>query len=291
MMDAAGDLRGRIEAAMGERVVAQEQLGGGCIALASRIELADGRTVFAKGGAGAGGFAAEAAGLRELARYGKEGQQWVGPRVPEVLHVDETVLVLEWLSLEPSVDSAAWGKSLAAMHQRSSGRESRFGFAINGMLGSTPENHSWCDDWVTFWRDRRLRPMLARLQDPEIEDVGHAIDERLEELLEGCATQACLIHGDLWSGNIAQVSGHPATFDPAAYWADREADFGMLRWMGGFDSSFDAAYEQVWPLSKGSARRMGVYELHHHLNHLILFGRSYRAGCVNLMRRLLASRS
>ena len=280
-------LKQRVESALGRKVVSHERLGGGCIALASRMSFDDGGVVFAKGGAGARGFAAEAAGLRQLASFGRVGGRWVGPRIPQVLHVDDAVMVLEWLPLGQSIDPAAWGRALAHLHRNSSGQASQFGFEVDGMLGSTPERHAWCDDWLTFWRERRLRPMLSRVADDEVVRLGHQLDEGLADLLEGCAATPCLIHGDLWSGNIAMVDGHPATFDPAAYWADREVDFGMLRWMGGLGDSFEAAYADVWPLPDGADRRIRVYELHHHLNHLVLFGSAYRSGCVRLLRNLV----
>ncbi len=255
-MSEAADLKRRVESALGQQVSSQVRLGGGCIAVASRMMLADGRVVFAKGGAGAAGFAAEAAGLGELADFGRD-------------------------------DAAAWGSALARLHRRSNGGRKQFGFAQDGMLGSTPQAHGWCDDWITFWRDRRLRPMLDLVQDETVRRLGEAVDARLPELLRGCTAKPSLIHGDLWSGNISQVDGHPTTFDPAAYWADREADFGMIRWMGGLGTAFEEAYTKTWPLEAGSERRILLYELHHHLNHLVLFGASYRNGCIRILQQLL----
>ena len=280
MTDSMSTLIARVEALTGAAVMQHVRLGGGCIAMASRMDLADGRLVFAKGGAGAGGFAAEAAGLRALAEFDM--------RVPAVLHVDDAAMVLEWLDLEPVSNEAAWGKALATLHKRSAeAGETRFGFDVNGMLGSTPQDHSWCDDWTTFWRKRRLRPMLSLLRNGDVRQLGEAVDANLNALLDGGGQSASLIHGDLWSGNIAQCDGRPFTFDPAAYWADREAEFGMLRWMGGLGRDFEQAYADIWPLPPGADSRIDVYALHHHLNHLVLFGESYRAGCVRLMRRIL----
>ena len=37
----------------------------------------------------------------------------------------------------------------------------------------------------------------------------------------------CVLHGDLWSGNIGSVDGEPSIFDPAVYYGHSEADFGM----------------------------------------------------------------
>jgi hypothetical protein len=41
-----------------------------------------------------------------------------------------------------------------------------------------------------------------------------------------------VLHGDLWSGNIASVEGQPSIFDPATYYGHHEAEFGMS-WCAG----------------------------------------------------------
>jgi fructosamine-3-kinase len=41
-----------------------------------------------------------------------------------------------------------------------------------------------------------------------------------------------VLHGDLWSGNIAGVEGQPSVFDPATYYGHHEAEFGMS-WCAG----------------------------------------------------------
>jgi fructosamine-3-kinase len=61
----------------------------------------------------------------------------------------------------------------------------------------------------------------------------------------------------------------------------------MTRLFGGFSPAFYAAYEEEWPLPPGSEERLAVYELYHLLNHLNLFGRSYRGRCVAGLERLV----
>jgi fructosamine-3-kinase len=61
----------------------------------------------------------------------------------------------------------------------------------------------------------------------------------------------------------------------------------MTRLFGGFAPAFYAAYEEEWPLPPGSGERLAIYELYHLLNHLNLFGRSYRDRCVGILRRLV----
>ncbi len=79
--------------------------------------------------------------------------------------------------------------------------------------------------------------------------------------------------------------GEPVLIDPAAYYGRREADLAMTHLFGGFDARFYAAYEEVWPLAPGSEDRLEIYKLYHLLNHLNLFGRGYRDGCVAILKR------
>jgi len=59
----------------------------------------------------------------------------------------------------------------------------------------------------------------------------------------------------------------------------------MTQLFGGFDRAFYDGYEEVWPLAPGAAERIEIYKLYHLLNHLNLFGPSYRASCVAILRR------
>jgi fructosamine-3-kinase len=79
--------------------------------------------------------------------------------------------------------------------------------------------------------------------------------------------------------------GEPVLIDPAVYCGRREADLAMTMLFGGFDARFYAAYEETWPLAPGSAERLSIYKLYHLLNHLNLFGRGYRSGCVAILER------
>ena len=98
-----------------------------------------------------------------------------------------------------------------------------------------------------------------------------------------------MLHGDLWSGNAAQLkSGEPVIFDPAVYYGDRETDVAMTELFGGFGADFYAAYREAWPLDTGYAMRRTLYNLYHVLNHANLFGGGYVAQAEAMTRRLLA---
>ncbi|BAM04737.1 fructosamine kinase family protein [Phycisphaera mikurensis] len=283
--------------ALGVGAVSCDAVGGGCVAEASRVGLADGRRVFAKRlpDAGAGVLEAEADGLRELGEV--SARLGAGDRIatPGVLHAGANLLVLEWLELGgPRVGDATWGRRLAAFHRASAaGSHAGYGADQDRPLGATPQDNRRLHDWPTFWRDRRLVPMLDALgaagRGGGLVDRGRRLAERIPEILGGADETPCLLHGDLWSSNLGSVGGEPVWFDPSPYTGSREAEFGMTRMFGGFGPAFEAAYREAWPLPDpdGFDRRVGVYELHHHLNHLLLFGEGYRAGCERRMARLL----
>jgi protein-ribulosamine 3-kinase len=201
-------------------------------------------------------------------------------------------LVLEHIAFgRGKADSAArLGHELAAVHRAVA---PRFGWHRDNTIGSTPQANAWCEDWVTFFRDRRLGAQLALAarngHGGRLQARGERLLADLGVLLAGHAPEPSLLHGDLWAGNYASdAEGHPVIFDPAVYHGDREADLAMTELFGGFPSGFYAAYREAWPLDAGYRVRRDLYNLYHVLNHLNLFGGGYRGQAEHLIDRLLA---
>ncbi|HET9670493.1 MAG TPA: fructosamine kinase family protein [Casimicrobiaceae bacterium] len=238
-------------------------------------------------------LACEADGLRELARTGTV-------RVPGVVahgcDGDEAWLVLEWLDIGGATPSRALGAALARLHraQAPSGpRRERFGWHRDNWLGGTPQANAWCDDWCTFFRERRLMPQLALADANGFRDLageGERLIVALPSLLGGHEPTPSLLHGDLWSGNAAMLaSGEGVVFDPAVYVGDREADLAMTELFGGLGEDFRRGYEDSWPLVAGYALRRDAYNLYHLLNHVNLFGRAYVARTRRTLSALLGA--
>lgn len=218
-----------------------------------------------------GQFQSEALGLRAMAASG------TSLVVPEVVHVADGFLVLEFLEPGPRPTSEAIGVGLAELHRATDARG--FGFEVDGTCGATPQPNPWHHDWVTFYVEQRLRPLLVRLGLP----TGFL--ERAPDVLADDEGPA-LIHGDLWFGNLyASVRG-PALVDPAAYYAHREAELGMMKLFGGFGDAVYTAYSQAWPLRGGWEDRVIWYSLYHVLNHALLFPGGYRAQAESMIRKL-----
>ena len=135
-------------------------------------------------------------------------------------------------------DPAKFCASLAKMHQNSIGHspEGKYGFHVSTFQGNMPQNNTWTDTWEEYYV-RGLKDFMQQ------EQAVHGRSEELEELLVPFFEKVvprllrplewgeekikpCLLHGDIWYGNIAERTGtdEPIMFDPAAFWAHNECE-------------------------------------------------------------------
>jgi protein-ribulosamine 3-kinase len=234
-------------------------------------------------------FAAEAEGLAALRAAGVL-------TVPAVITRGEdgerSWLVLEWLELAPLEEKSAalLGTALAALHRKP---QEKFGWAHDNFIGASPQANGWSDDWLAFWREKRLVAQLrmaARKRLPsKMIDRGERLATDCHEFFRTHKPARSLLHGDLWGGNVAATrDAGPAVFDPAVYVGDREADVAMTELFGGFPKDFRAAYVAAWALDDGYAVRRNLYNLYHVLNHANIFAGNYVAQAADSIERLLA---
>jgi len=271
-------------------VASLRRQGGGSINEAYVADLDDGRRFFVKTHPAArqypGMFRAEFTALERLRSVN-------AIRIPQAIFADEDMIVMEALSL--SRPRAGWqeamGRQLASLHHRT--QTDAVGFEVDNYLGTMPQTNTPAEDWVSFWRERRLLPQVehfatgAGSHDPLVKSARR-LGERLDEILAGAPEPCVLLHGDLWSGNAAaDETGAPVIFDPASYYGHREAELGMMQMFGGFDRHCFDAYAEYWPLADGSPRRIACYRLYHELNHLNLFGSAYYDACRTTLRALI----
>ena len=268
----------------------QQRIGGGSINTACRIDD-DGQSYFVKLNQAdqLDMFVAEADGLRELA-----GAHAI--RVPSPVCYGEAAgrswLVAEFIAFGRGTGDSAQllGQQLATMHGHTS---KQFGWRRDNTIGSTPQQNFRTDNWVDFYRERRLRFQFELVARNGFSGLLQTKGERLMESLGVFFTsympEASLLHGDLWGGNRAfDATGQPVIFDPAVYYGDREADIAMTELFGGFGADFYAAYREAWPLDAGYSVRKTLYNLYHILNHANLFGGGYASQAENMIDQLLA---
>lgn len=279
-----------IAAALGRPVSIEGRtsLGGGSISNTTRIDTTTGAFVLKTlVGAPSGLFRAEAAGLIALRASGTT------LTVPQVIACHDAAppfLVIEYLASGRRVSDfdERLGRGLAALHHAAS---ARYGFEMDNFCGATPQVNTWCDSWVDFYGRERLgrqaeRARRAGLISRDDLTAVETVIGRLDRLLPEPAHGPSLIHGDLWSGNLlVDASGCPAIIDPAVYFADREAEFGIMTLFGGFGPRVFEAYAEAFPLDPEWRDRNGLYQLYHLLNHLNLFGEAYHGQVMRLVTR------
>jgi fructosamine-3-kinase len=258
----------------GSRPVAARPMGGGCVGDVRRIDLADGGTLVAKLGGSGSGLALEGFMLRYLAEHS-------ALPVPEVLHADDSLLVMTWIETDGGITAGAQahaGELLAALHDIGT---DEFGFERDTVIGGLAQPNPPTVSWLAFFRDHRLLHMgreavdAGRLPAPTMARI-ETLASRLERWIEEPAAPS-LIHGDLWTGNVLCRGGRIAGFvDPAIYFADAEIELAFSTLFGTFGEAFFESYQRRRPLRPGFfEQRRDLYNLYPLLVHVRLFGGSY----------------
>lgn len=273
-----------IEVGLGARVSRWSALHGGDVAHSFRVELEDGRVVFAKTqrDAAPGAFAAEAGDLEWL----RAAEAVAVPRVLLASDGDPASgipnhLVLEWIdeaTHRPSdADEAHFGTRLAALHRSGAPVFGRRDGATTGSLALPNEP---MDDWPAFYASQRLLPLarIARDRGAVPDDVVAGV-ERVAgriDLLAGRPEPPARLHGDLWAGNrLVDRAGRSWLIDPSAFGGHREVDLAMMRLFGGFAAACFRAYDDASPIDGGWPDRVDLYQLAPLLVHAIKFGGAY----------------
>ncbi len=281
----SSDLAEEIGRRAGSPVVRLRPAGGGSIAESYRVDLVDGRSVFAKTHANppAGLFATEADGLRWIA-------ECPSVRVPAVLGGHEGLLIMNWVApgKQSPLAEERLGRGLAELHRLGAPHFGRHGV---GFIGDLPRDDSPADTWCEFWFERRLAPLVRKAVDLGTMAVDAvALLERLSirmEALLGPPEPPARIHGDLWAGNVIWgADDHPWLIDPAAHGGHRELDLAMLRLFDSPGERLFDAYAERFPLAPGWQERVPLFQLEPLLVHAVLFGPSWGAKAIATMERV-----
>lgn len=139
---------------------------------------------------------------------------------------------------------------LAAMHKNSQSPTGKFGFHVTTCDGKMAHTVEWEENWAFFYRKLLLGVCKLDLETngpwPELERATHQVAWKVIPRLlgalqaEGRQIKPCIIHGDLWEGNmgIKMETGDSLLFDAGSYYAHNEMELG--HWRCEFSSVFRA---------------------------------------------------
>lgn len=174
----------------------------------------------------------------------------------------------------------------------------QFGFDVPTSCGSIPQCNEWTDDWVVFYArhrlDKSIRSLLSDHGDRELSEQWSQLQLKIGKFFSDIKfikedkIVPALLHGDLWSGNMAQVddSTQAVIYDPSSFYGHSEYEFGIARMFGGISSQVEQSYFELLPKRKLFEQRNKLYQLFHHLNHWDHFGSGYRTSSLALMKKL-----
>ncbi|KAG7505151.1 hypothetical protein JOB18_024627 [Solea senegalensis] len=223
-------------------------------------------------------FVMEHMDMRHLNKYTKH----LGEQLAD-LHLHNK-RQLEKLSKEQQTVGKGAGQSEAAAVEK-------FGFGVTTCCGYLPQRNEWQDDWVTFYAQQRLQHQLNLVEesygDREARELWAKLQLKIPQFFTGVEIVPALLHGDLWSGNVAEFAEGPVIFDPASFYGHSEYELSIAGMFGGFDRSFYSAYHEKIIKAPGFAERNQLYQLFHYLNHWNHFGGGYRGSSIKIMKNLL----
>ncbi|KAL6810212.1 Fructosamine kinase domain-containing protein [Trichoderma camerunense] len=138
-------------------------------------------------------------------------------------------------------DPGIFCHKLAALHKLSKSPTGKFGFHTKTCDGDRAHVVDWQDSWAVFYRNLFLDVCELDIKRngpwPEyeraIQQIAWKIIPRLLEPLQsdGRQIKPCIIHGDLWEGNmgIKRNTGEMTIFDAGSYFAHNEMELGHWR--------------------------------------------------------------
>lgn len=92
----------------------------------------------------------------------------------------------------------------------------KFGFHMATCCGYMPQNNEWKDSWSDFYTHNRLKHQVDLLMNEDADrDLGvlwPQLQRKISSFFQNCGEIVpALLHGDLWSGNVAETDTEPGT--------------------------------------------------------------------------------
>jgi len=69
--------------------------------------------------------------------------------------------------------------------QDETAKKGMFGFPIDNTIGGTSQPNGWMDNWIDFYRERRLQHQLKLTKDPKLQQMGKKLCDNLEHFFQG----------------------------------------------------------------------------------------------------------
>ena len=140
-----------------------------------------------------------------------------------------------------------------------------FGFETDGFWGPLYQDNTPTQDWETFFRERRLLPLLKTATDSGnipssvVSDV-ETIITRLPDLC-GPGITPSLLHGDAQQNNFITTAERTYVIDPNVYYGNPEMDLALINSFQPVPNDVFDAYREEMPIDPGFYKRRDLWRI------------------------------
>ncbi|MEW5922867.1 MAG: fructosamine kinase family protein [Candidatus Zixiibacteriota bacterium] len=139
------------------------------------------------------------------------------------------------------------------------------GYERDGFWGPLRQDNTTTPDWITFFRERRLLPMLKYANDSGNISIHiiSGVEKLVNRLPELCGPEITptLLHGDAQQNNFISTADGTYVIDPAVYYGHPEMDLALLdSFQPVPDIVLDTYHEKI-PIDPGFYERRHLWRI------------------------------
>ena len=212
---------------------------------------------------------------------------------PIVVNSNQKYLVMSFIdndNLQPDMTHDDLLNAIISIHSRKS---NFYGFNFDTQIGGLKQINSKTQNWVEFYRDKRLNYIfeLINKNEPMDKDINTKIELLLKKIVNFIPNKpvSSLLHGDLWEGNILFKNQRFVGFiDPGSFYGHNELEVSYLRWFNPrfIDENFLNKYNDHISIDKYYLEYEPIYQLYYSLLNVYLWDNSYIEDVRKLLEKI-----
>ena len=212
---------------------------------------------------------------------------------PIVVNSNQKYLVMSFIdnnNLQPDMTHDDLLNAIISIHSRKS---TFYGFNFDTQIGGLKQINSKTQNWVEFYRDKRLNYIfeLINKNEPMDKDINNKIELLLKKIVNFIPDKpvSSLLHGDLWEGNILFKNQRFVGFiDPGSFYGHNELEVSYLRWFNPrfIDENFLNKYNDHISIDKYYLKYEPIYQLYYSLLNVYLWDNSYIEDVRKLLEKI-----
>ncbi len=201
---------------------------------------------------------------------------------PKIYNDDGKYLIISFIKnngIQPNRTKDDLLNAIITIH---SIKNKKYGLNFDTQIGGLKQENNWSDNWVNFYREKRLLYVFEIINSKN--KMDNNINIKIEKLLKNLNNyipekpRSSLLHGDLWEGNILFNDEKFVGFiDPGSFYGHNELELAYLTWFNPkfISSDFLSRYNNFIKIDKDFFKYEPIYQLYYSLLNVLLWDRNY----------------